>query len=62
MYLPRGAFDLQGQDPSSLYGTLPSLARPTHDRRALQAVPKLREGGVSKRKERGGLVIQTVSI
>ena len=29
------------------------LARTTHDRRALQAVPELREGGIGKREERG---------
>ena len=39
-----------------------SLARTANERCSLQAVSELREGGVGKQKERGGLVIQTFSI
>ena len=50
--LPRGGCNCSRQEPSPFHGDVSSLARPTHDRRSLQAVPELREGGVGKRKER----------
>ena len=50
-HLPQGGCNCSRQEPSPFYGDVQSLARPANDRRALQAVSELCEGGVSKRKE-----------